>query len=240
MKLPRPLHSWRLPPARAIALQRRLAARVQVGPPHCALRRVAGLDAAFSPDGRFCLAAVVVWDREARRVVETVTAARPVRFPYVPGLLSFREAPALLAALRRLRQAPDVLLCDGQGLAHPRRFGIACHLGVLCDLPVVGCAKSRLVGEHAPPPNVAGGRAALVVNGEVLGAVVRTRAGGRPVYVSVGHRMDLEAAVALVLDCVQGHRLPEPTRLADRRVAALKREWAATAVPASPPTRLSG
>lgn len=240
MKLPRPLHSWRLTPARAIALQRRLAARVQVGPPDRPLRRVAGLDAAFSPDGRLCLAAVVVWDRAMRRVVETVTATRPVRFPYVPGLLSFREAPALLAALRRLRQPPDVLLCDGQGLAHPRRFGIACHLGVLCDLPTVGCAKSRLVGEHAPPPDVAGGRAALVVNGEVLGAVVRTRAGGRPVYVSVGHRMDLEAAVALVMDCVQGHRLPEPTRLADRRVAALKREWAPSAAPGPPPARLSG
>jgi deoxyribonuclease V len=240
MKLPRLLHSWRLTPARAIALQRRLAARVQVGPPGRALRRVAGLDAAFSPDGRLCLAAVVVWDRAERRVVETVTAARPVHFPYVPGLLSFREAPALLAALRKLRQAPDVLLCDGQGLAHPRRFGIACHLGVLCELPAVGCAKSRLVGEHAPPPDAPGGRADLVVDGEVLGAVVRTRAGGRPVYVSVGHRMDLEAAVVLVLDCVQGHRLPEPTHLADRRVAALKRELAETAEPGTPPARLSG
>lgn len=223
MKLPRIPHPWRLSPARAIAVQRHLAAHVRVEPLAGAARLVAGLDAAFSADERDCLAAAVVWDRGERRVVEVATARRPVCFPYVPGLLSFREAPALLAALRQLRCVPDVLLCDGQGLAHPRRFGIACHLGVLCDLPAVGCAKSRLVGEHADLPAAAGARTDLVFEGEVVGAVVRTRAGVRPVYVSVGHRCDLDAAVALVLDCVAGRRLPEPTRLADRWVAALKR-----------------
>lgn len=223
MKLPRALHSWRLSPRQAVAVQRRLASRVVVAPPDRALRRVAGLDAAFSADGRHCLAVAVVWDRIERRVTEVASASRPVRFPYVPGLLSFREAPALLAALRKLRQPVDVLLCDGQGLAHPRRFGIACHLGVLCGLPAVGCAKSRLIGEHAGPPVHAGGRAALTVKGEVLGAVVRTRAGVRPVFVSVGHKLDLSAAVKLVLSCVRNSRLPEPTRLADRLVAAWKR-----------------
>lgn len=223
MKLPRVPHPWRLSPARAVAVQRRLAARVRVEPPPGPWRLVAGLDAAFSDDEQFCLAAAVVWDRREGRVVAVATARRPVHFPYVPGLLSFREAPALLAALRRLECAPEVLLCDGQGLAHPRRFGIACHLGVLCDLPAVGCAKSRLVGEHTVLPAAAGARADLVLEGEVVGAVVRTRAGVRPVYVSVGHRCDLESAVALVLTCAQGRRLPEPTRLADRCVAALKR-----------------
>lgn len=223
MKLPRVPHSWRLSPARALAVQRRLAARVRIEPLAGGVRFVVGLDAAFSADERDCLAAAVVWDLVERRVVEVATARRPVRFPYVPGLLSFREAPALLAALRKLRGRPDVLLCDGQGLAHPRRFGIACHLGVLCDLPAVGCAKSRLVGEHGNLPAAAGARTELVFAGEVVGAVVRTRAGVRPVYVSAGHRCDLDSAVALVLACVAGRRLPEPTRLADRWVAALKR-----------------
>lgn len=239
MQLPRAPHSWRLSPARAAAVQRRLATRVRLERPARPWRRVAGLDAAFSADERICLAAAVVWDRVERRVVEVATAARPVRFPYVPGLLSFREAPALLAALRKLRCAPEVLLCDGQGLAHPRRFGIACHLGVLCDLPAVGCAKSRLVGEHGEVPPAAGARTNLVFAGEVVGAVVRTRAGCRPVFVSVGHRSDLDSAVALVLDCVQGRRLPEPTRLADRWVAALKRGRPAPRLAVSP-AALSG
>lgn len=224
MRLPPLPHAWPSKPSAALALQRRLAARVQVQPPQGPLRWVAGLDAAFSADGRQCLAAAVVWDRQERRVVEVATARRPVTFPYVPGLLSFREAPALRAALQRLRVRPDVLLCDGQGLAHPRRFGLACHLGVLCDLAAVGCAKSRLLGAHAPLPEHASARADLVDAGEVVGAVLRTRPNGRPLYVSVGHRLDLETAVALVRDCVMpGRRLPEPTRLADRLVAALKR-----------------
>ncbi len=239
MKLPRALHSWRLSPTRAVAVQQRLAGYVRVERPARPWRWVAGLDAAFAANERVCLAAAVVWDRWERRVVEVATAARPVRFPYVPGLLSFREAPALLAALRKLRGAPEVLLCDGQGLAHPRRFGLACHLGVLCDLPAVGCAKSRLVGEHGELLPAAGARTDLVCAGAVVGAVVRTRAGCRPVFVSVGHRSDLDSAVALVLDCVQGRRLPEPTRLADRWVAALKRGQPPPRN-AVPPAALSG
>ncbi len=224
MHLPRLPHAWPASPAAALTLQRRLAARVRIEPPPGPFRLVAGLDAAFSADGRHCLAAAVVWDRQERRGVAVAIARAPVTFPYVPGLLSFREAPALRAALRRLRVRPDVLLCDGQGLAHPRRFGLACHLGVLCDLPAVGCAKSRLLGKHAPLAAHTGARADLLDAGEVVGAVLRSRAGGRPLFVSVGHRVDLETAVALVLDCVlPGRRLPEPTRLADRRVAARKR-----------------
>jgi deoxyribonuclease V len=223
VRIPRVPHSWSLGPRRAIAVQRRLAARVRVEPPARPMRRVAGVDCAFSPDGRWCLAVAVLWDLETRATLEERGAARPLRFPYVPGLLSFREAPAILAALRALRGAPDALMVDGQGLAHPRRFGIACHVGVLCDLPTVGVAKSRLVGEHRAPGARRGSRARLVDAGEVVGAVLRTRDGVRPLYVSVGHRCDLPSAVALVLACGEGFRLPEPTRRADRCVAAAKR-----------------
>jgi deoxyribonuclease V len=197
-----------------------MAARVRCGKPERPLRFVAGLDAAFSPDGSLCLAAVVLWDAQEDRVVEAHLAQRPVAFPYIPGLLSFREAPALLAALRRLRRRAEVLMCDGQGRAHPRRFGIACHLGVICDLPALGCAKSRLIGEHGEPGRHRGDRVPLTDHGEVVGEVVRTQADTRPVFVSVGHRLDQPEARALVLRCATRYRLPEPTRLADRLVAA--------------------
>jgi deoxyribonuclease V len=224
MRIPPPLHRWSLTPRAAIALQRALASRVrQESPPSIPWRWIAGLDAAFSADGEHCLAAVALWDLQTRELVEHQLAQRPLRFPYVPGLLSFREAPALLAALRRLRQAPDLLICDGQGLAHPRRFGIACHVGVLCDLPTIGCAKSRLVGHHAEPGAIRGECRALVHDSEVVGVVLRTQDHVKPVYVSVGHRIDLRTATEMVLACATRFRLPEPTRLADRLVAAAKR-----------------
>jgi deoxyribonuclease V len=222
MKLPPVPHRWRLSPKAAIQVQRELADRVEVVPLAGSPRWVAGLDAAFSADGRDCLAAVVVWDVVEQQVVEEQTARRRLTFPYVPGLLSFREAPALLAALRKLRRRPDVLMCDGQGLAHPRRFGIACHVGVLTDLPALGCAKSRLIGRHEPPGSRCGSQTPLWVEDEVVGAVLRSRDGVKPLYVSVGHRMTLADAVKLTLACGGGFRLPEPTRLADRAVAREK------------------
>jgi deoxyribonuclease V len=150
-------------------------------------------------------------------------AVRPLRLPYVPGLLSFREDPAVLAALRRLRATPDVLLYDGHGLAHPRRFGVACHIGLIVDRPAIGCAKSRLVGMHREPGWRRGSAAPLLDGGEVIGSVLRTRDGVRPVFVSVGHRIDLRTARRIVLACALRHRLPEPTRLADQLVGAAKR-----------------
>ena len=224
MKLPRPLHPWRVSPTRAVEIQHALARRVHETRPRRAFRLVAGLDTArFQPESDHCVAGVVVWDLATRRVLEERVCILAVRFPYVPGLLSFREAPALLAVLRRLRQVPDVLLCDGHGRAHPRRFGLACHLGLLTGLPSVGCAKGLLVGEH---PNLGwrrGSRAGLrdrgVQSDEIIGSVVRTRDGVRPVYVSVGHRIDLASAEALVLDCCEGFRIPEPTRRADHLVS---------------------
>lgn len=185
---------------------------------------MAGLDCAFSRDGEQCIAGVVVWDVAAARVVEERIATRPLRFPYVPGLLSFREAPALLAVLRKLRSEPDALLFDGHGYAHPRRFGIACHVGLVADRPSAGCAKSRLVGEHGEPGPARGASRPLFDRGERIGSVLRTREGSRPVYASVGHRMDLATAERLVLACGAGYRLPEPTRLADRLVARAKQE----------------
>jgi len=167
---------------------------------------------------------VVLWDRRARQVVEQHTATRRGLFPYVPGLLSFREAPVLLAALRKLARGPDALMCDGHGLAHPRRFGIACHLGVLTNLPAVGCAKSRLVGYHEAVDEDCGARSPLTDSGQVIGSVLRTRTGVKPVFVSVGHRVNLAQAERLVLGCTAGYRLPEPTRLADKLVARAKRE----------------
>jgi len=223
VEIPRPPHRWSLSPREAIAVQRRLAASVSVEPLRRRPQRVAGVDAAFSRDGGRCIGGVVLWDLKSGAVVEQHVAFRKLAFPYVPGLLSFREAPALLAALRKLRRAPDALLCDGHGLAHPRRFGIACHLGVLADLPAVGCAKSRLIGSHRDPATRRGSRQPLRDGGEDIGAVLRTRSGVKPVFVSVGHRCDLASAERLVLACAAGYRLPEPTRLADQLVAAAKR-----------------
>lgn len=209
-----------------MALQRRMARLVSTAKPRHEIRFVAGLDAAFSKNDRLCFAAAVLWDVCDQRVVEQHTAKRRLTFPYVPGLLSFREIPALLAALRKLEQRPDLLMCDGQGLAHPRRFGLACHLGVICGLPSLGCAKSRLIGTREEPAASRGSRVELTDRGEVIGTVLRTQSDVKPVYVSIGHKIDLQTAEEIVLACATHYRLPEPTRLADRLVAAFKRECA--------------
>ena len=224
MKIGRAPHRWNLTPRAAVAVQRRLAGRVRRHGDGGRIRSVAGLDCAFSRDGTRCLAAAILWEVDSRRVVEERHAERPLTFPYVPGLLSFREAPALIAALRKLRSTPDALMLDGHGIAHPRRFGIACHLGILCDLPSVGVAKSLLVGEPREPAASRGSRRALLHRGERVGTVLRTRDGVKPVFVSVGHAIDLSDAERLVLRTCAGFRLPEPTRRADAAVGLAKRE----------------
>lgn len=206
-----------------MAIQRSLADRVRRSAPSRRITTVAGIDVAFSRDGADCIAAAVVWDVDQQAVVEQRVATRPLTFPYVPGLLSFREAPAVLAALRKLSVEPDALMCDGHGLAHPRRFGLACHVGLLVGRPTLGCAKSRLCGTHREPARRRGSRVSLRLDDDVLGTVLRTRDGVKPVYVSIGHRIDLKTAERIVLECGIGYRLPEPTRLADRLVAAVKR-----------------
>jgi len=208
-------HSWNLTPRAAIALQHRLRSKVvRRGRPR-QVRTVAGTDVGFERGG-IARAAVAVLSFPRLELVDCAVARRPARFPYVPGLLSFRELPALLAALGRLRVKPDLILCDGHGLAHPRRFGLACHLGVLCGIPSIGVAKSRLIGEHGAPGERRGARVPLRDKGETIGAVLRTRTGTRPIYVSIGHRVSLPVAVRYVMACTTRYRLPETTRWAHR------------------------
>jgi deoxyribonuclease V len=218
MKLPRQRHRWDLSPRRAIRLQERLAGEVLHVPLSDAPRYVAGGDAAFAPGGDGIIVAWIVWDTRTQSTVETVVLRRAVRFPYVPGLLSFREAPALIAAAGKLRIEPEVFMLDGQGLAHPRRFGLACHVGLLLDRPSLGCAKSLLCGKHEPLGVRRGTTTTLIDKGEEIGRVLRTRSGVKPVYISVGHKITLDDAVALTLRCSTGYRLPEPTRLAHQLV----------------------
>lgn len=208
----RELHAWNVAVTEAIAIQNRLRAQVVAEGDPGEVRLVAGIDVGLR--GAVMLSAVVVLAYPGFEVVERAVAEAPATFPYVPGLLSFREAPAVLAAVKKLTHAPDLVFVDGQGLAHPRRLGIASHIGLLIDRPTIGCAKSILVGRHeALGPNP-GERAALIHDGEVVGYALRTRPGVKPVYVSVGHRIGLEAAAAWTLRCCRGFRLPEPTRQA--------------------------
>jgi deoxyribonuclease V len=219
------LHPWDVTPAEARALQMEWRARLERRHRTGRIRRVAGADVAFdsgAPGGQ-AIAGVVLFSYPDWKELECATARQPLTFPYVPGLLSFREIPAILAALAALREAPDVIFCDGQGYAHPRRFGLACHLGVLLDLPTIGCAKSLLIGEHREPGPQAGAWTPLVHQAERIGAVLRTRAGARPMYISCGHRVSLERAVELVMEACDGPRVPRPTRRADRYVAECKR-----------------
>lgn len=177
---------------------------------------VAGVDLGFENDGKTTRAAVAVLSFPDLKLVETAIALCPTIFPYVPGFLSFREVPPILKALRQLTTTPDLILCDGQGLAHPRRFGLACHLGTLLDCPTIGVAKSRFIGTHEEPAPKRGSWTPLKDGDETIGAVLRTRTKVKPLYVSIGHKISLETAIAYVLDCSPHYRLPETTRIADR------------------------
>lgn len=219
------MHTWDLSPREAAALQHSLAARVarEGDLPGDSVRLIAGADVAFDRQhGRAC-GAIVLLDYPSLEVVHRATVEAQVTFPYVPGLLSFRETPVLLSAFEQLPQQPDLLFVDGHGYAHPRRFGFACHVGLLLDLPTVGVAKSRLIGEHATVGAARGSRADLSHGGEVIGSLLRTRERVRPVYVSIGHRLSLAACERWALACARGYRVPEPTRLADRLAGEAKR-----------------
>jgi deoxyribonuclease V len=205
------LHSWDMPVNEAIALQRRLAKQVCIRPLPDNIRTVAGVDVGLSPQGRAAVVVVSIPDLET---VEVSKAEREITFPYIPGLLSFREAPVITDAVEKLRTEPDVFMFDGHGIAHPRRLGIAAHMGILLNKPSIGCAKSRLVGDYEEPSEEAGSASPLLDNGEIIGMVVRTRERVKPVFVSVGNMADLDSAVRLVMACTAGYRLPEPTRRA--------------------------
>jgi deoxyribonuclease V len=213
------LHRWRVSTAEAMDIQRRLASRVVREGSLGDVQHVAGADISVNTAERMGKGAVVVLAYPDLRPVEQSVAEVPLTFPYVPGLLSFRETPVLMEAFARLSVRPDLLLADAQGLAHPRRLGLACHLGLLYDIPTIGCAKSRLCGEHDEVGTERGSRTDLRDGAEVIGAVVRTRDDVKPLYISIGHRIGLEEAVEWVLRCCRGYRLPEPTRLAHQAAA---------------------
>jgi len=201
----------------AITIQENLCEQVitQDGFPE-PIRYVAGVDMGFTADGTISRAAVAVLNFPDLQVVETALAYRPTSFPYIPGFLSFREIPAVLDALEKIQTAPDVILCDGQGIAHPRRFGIASHLGVILDMPTIGVAKSLLIGKHEELPDTRGSWQPLINQGETIGAVLRTRTGVKPLYISSGHKISLSTAIDYVLRCTPKYRLPETTRVADK------------------------
>jgi deoxyribonuclease V len=223
------LHRWDLSYAQARDLQISLARKVQFTPLKTNPKIIAGLDCAFSKDGLRILAAVIVLRLPEFELVETVSAIREVDFPYIPGLLSFREAPVCIDAVEQLQVRPDAFIIDGQGIAHPRRLGLAAHLGLFFDKPTIGCAKSRLTGVYQEPSSEKGAysllkdeKNKLQSHEEIIGAVVRTRMNVKPVFVSVGHKCMLEDAIKFTLDCAVKYRLPEPTRLAHQLVSKLR------------------
>lgn len=235
-------HKWDVTTAEARRIQEELRERWEAKDRFGTIRTVAGLDAAFvlkgsqafrkpsrwniTREANRAIGAVVVFSYPEMRELERAYAEVPLEFPYVPGFLSFREIPALLAALSKLRRMPDLLFCDGQGYAHPRRMGLASHLGIVLDVPSIGCAKSVLIGEHGPVGRKQGDWSAIRDGEETIGAALRTRTDCRPVYISSGHRVSLETALRLTLSVGDGTRVPRPTREADRFVSQTKRESA--------------
>jgi deoxyribonuclease V len=230
--IPHHLHDWDLTPREAVALQRQLASRVRQRGRRRHFRTVAGCDVSYDRGSPVLWAAIVVVRVADLEPIESVVVSAGVTFPYVPGLLSFREAPAVLRAWECLRTTPDAVMLDAQGVAHPRRFGLACHVGLWLRTPSVGCAKTRLVGEHAEPGPNPGDTTPLTVKGEPVGVVLRSAARARPVFVSPGHMIDLDGAVALVRATLSGYRHPVPTRLA--HLAANQARTTGTAVGDSP------
>lgn len=231
----RDLHNWNLSYSQAVALQKRLAQEVQLTQLKNQPETIVGLDCALSKDSQQILAAAVVlrapeviqglWEPLELpdfELIETANALQKVTFPYIPGLLSFREAPVCIAAVEKLKTEPDLFIIDGQGIAHPRRLGLAAHLGLFFDKPTIGCAKSRLTGAFEEPSLEKGAYSPLKDKEEVIGAVVRTRTNVKPVFVSVGNKCLLKDAIKITLDCTTKYRLPEPTRLAHQLVSKLK------------------
>ncbi|HKS39765.1 MAG TPA: deoxyribonuclease V [Blastocatellia bacterium] len=237
------LHDWNLTPTEAVELQKELRDQVRIEPLKREVNLVAGCDISFNKFSDIVYAGIVVLRLPELEVVDSATVIVRIRFPYIPGLLSFRETPALLEAWERLKTAPDVVMLDGQGLAHPRRFGIACHFGLIVGLPTLGCAKTVLRGKYDEPDEKAGSYSLMTDKGETVGAAVRTKDRVAPVYISVGNRIDLPGAIKLALRCVKGYqandgsenlfdiksvskskyRIPEPTRQAHLFVNELRR-----------------
>ncbi len=215
------IHPWNLPPTEAIALQKYLRRYIETRDRIGQIRLVAGIDVGFEDSGKTTRAAVVTLKFPSLEPIEQSLQRKPTSFPYVPGLLSFREIPAILGAMKQLQQLPDLLLCDGQGISHPRRFGLACHLGLLTDIPSIGVAKSRLIGTHAAVPETKGEWAPLMHDSECIGAVLRSRSRVKPLYISPGHRISLDTSIKMVMECTTKYRLPETTRAAHKLASNL-------------------
>lgn len=211
-------HPWDVSEKEALQLQQELANKIVKQDQFDDIRLVAGVDVAYGKENDRLVAAVVVLNADTLEVVETAVAEDTAQFPYIPGLFSFRELPPLIKAFAKLKNTPDLVVCDGQGYAHPRRFGLACHLGVVFDVPAIGCGKTRLLGEHQEPGIERGADEPLIDNGEVIGKVLRTQTGVNPIYVSIGHKLSLDMACQWVLKLAPKYRLPETTRQSDQLV----------------------
>lgn len=209
-------HPWNVTPQEAKQIQLQLSEKVVLQDRFKDINYVAGVDVGFEKNNTVTRAAIAVLRFPELELHEHAIARLPTQFPYIPGYLSFREIPAVLEALDKIKQVPDMFLCDGQGIAHPRRLGIACHLGVLTDIPSIGVAKSRLVGEHEPVPENKGSWVSLYHHEDCIGAVVRTRTAVKPLYISPGHRISCKSAIEYLMHCVTRYRLPETTRWAHR------------------------
>ncbi len=218
------LHSWKVTYQEAVSIQNELRRKVSFAPLKRAIKTVAGADVSYNKPSNKIYAAIVVLSFPSLELLERTAVEGKAAFPYIPGLLSFREAPIVTKAFERLSARPDVLMCDGQGVAHPRGFGLASHLGLLFGIPAIGCAKSRLCGVHGPVGPEVGDYAPLKLKGRTIGAVLRTRKGVKPIFVSVGHMINLRGAVRLALRCGAGYRIPEPTRRAHHLVTEARRE----------------
>jgi deoxyribonuclease V len=218
----KPLHPWHVSPRRAIQIQDELRKKIRLHAPSGPWRRIAAGDVSYSRTDNRLFAGFLLFSFPDLILLESASAQGRASFPYVPGLLSFREAPILIRAFLQLKTKAELVLVDGQGIAHPRSMGIAAHLGLIFDLPTIGCAKSRLIGEPAEPPACRGGSVPLVEKGEIIGKIVRTRTDVKPLYVSPGHKMDLETSVKIVLSLCRGYRIPEPLRQAHLFVNRLR------------------
>ncbi|MDD5713128.1 MAG: deoxyribonuclease V [Smithellaceae bacterium] len=223
MKIKR-LHSWQVPYTEAIALQKKLCAQLIIDDSLRQIGTIAGADISYDKGSDLFFAAVVVMDYPSLTVVDEASFSARISFPYIPGLLSFREGPALLPAFAGLAKAPDVIIFDGQGIAHPRGIGLASHMGLFLDIPSIGCAKTLLVGRHDPVGEEAGESTVLIYQERIIGTVLRTKKKVKPVFVSPGHRIGFKQAAKIVLSCCRGYRLPEPTRLAHLAVNRLRRQ----------------
>ncbi len=215
-------HSWDLSPQEAIKLQEELKEKIILKKGFSKIKRIAGADISFSKKSNRAYAAVIVFSFPELEILEEEYTIGNLSFPYIPGLLTFREGPLLIETFKKIKIEPDVIIFDGQGIAHPKRLGLATHMGILLDKPTIGCAKSKLIGTYQEPEREKGSYSLLKDDGEIIGAVLRTKEDVSPVFVSPGHKIDLKSSIEIVLECLRGYRLPEPTRQAHLLVNKLR------------------